>query len=88
VRLPVLSGKLDDLLALPLILSAIQWIQERVRPGWSMPGLQVIISATILFIVFEWILPQWSSRFVGDWTDGIAYGIGAWIFYRFMRGYE
>ncbi|MFQ6613941.1 MAG: hypothetical protein ACE5D1_03775 [Fidelibacterota bacterium] len=86
MRLPVLSGKLDDLLALPLILSFIQEFQRRSRPGWVMPGFQVLLSTIILFVVFEIFLPRSSARFTGDWSDGVAYGIGAWVFFRFMRG--
>jgi len=86
VRLPLISGKLDDVLALPLMLTGIQWIQRRLRPSWIMPGFQIVLSTMILFIVFEGLLPLFSSRFVADLTDGIAYGIGAWIFYRYLRG--
>ncbi len=79
---------LDDLLALPVILTLVvavqrQWIYR--NPRYVLSKWQVIFAVLYVTVLFEGILPALSPRYTRDAWDTLGYILGATIFYRFIN---
>jgi hypothetical protein len=88
VELPeYISGYVNDLLCLPLVLWSIlgilRWIH---RPKLIVLSPAKLIVAWIAFsLLFEWILPLRSPVYTADLLDVILYGVGALIFWWIQK---
>jgi hypothetical protein len=81
-----LSHYLNDVLAMPFVLSfsaLLQyWILQKQIFVPRLNGLMVLLSTSVLF---EWILPQFSSTYTSDLYDVLMYCIGWIIFETFIN---
>ena len=81
IFLPLAHCYLDDVLAMPLLLAVWRW--ER-RWWWQIPILRkrdILLFTLFLFFLFEIVLPQYSTAYTADWWDGLAYLVGAILFW-------
>lgn len=72
-----------DLLCMPVVLmlcllgaKLIKRQAQLVLKFWL-----IILIAVEFIVIFEIILPKYSSRYTGDWVDGLMYIAGAVVFY-------
>lgn len=79
---PLLFSYLDDLLAMPIVLTIILAV-ERIyfqNDSFVMP-LAWLAGAVVAFsIFFELLLPPIYSKHTADWLDVVAYTLGALVF--------
>ncbi|PSR55654.1 magnesium citrate secondary transporter [Adhaeribacter arboris] len=86
--LPFVHHYLDDLLAMPVILTLVvavqrQWVYR--TPRYILSKFQVMFAVVYVSFWFEVILPAFSVKYTRDAWDIIAYSLGALIFYRFIN---
>lgn len=72
-----------DVLCLPIVLSLSLAILRRVRttPTMLLSPLNVAVAFVYVSVLFEGVLPYYSSNYVADVFDLVAYGCGAIIYY-------
>lgn len=80
-----LSGYVDDILVIPIVLSLttilIRFFTK--NPSFRI-DLGMLITSVILFsIAFEWLLPRLSDRYTADFLDVLCYCAGAILYYCF-----
>lgn len=80
------SFYLTDLLCLPILLSLTlilvrRWFRGRVE---YLTLAQVVFVWLYLSVVFEWVLPSLSTRYVSDPLDVMYYAIGGLVFLFFQ----
>ena len=85
---PFVHYYLDDLLAIPVILTLVvavqrQWVYR--NPQYVLSKFQVIFAVVYISIWFEGIMPAFSGKYTRDFWDMLAYILGAWFFYRFVN---
>ena len=85
---PLVHAYLDDLLALPVILTLVvavqrQWVYR--NPRYILSKFQVIFAVVYVAVLFEGLLPALSASYTRDAWDVVAYAVGAGIFYRFIN---
>lgn len=81
IYLPFLHCYLDDVLAMPIILALWRW--ER-NWWWRIPTLRkrdILFLTCVVIVLFEGMLPHYSTSYTADWADGIAYGAGSILFW-------
>lgn len=80
---------LADILALPIIctisLKALQWIKNDATLYLS--SSKIFVTTIYLCIFFEWFLPKFSTKYISDLNDCIAYLIGGVIFWIYQKYY-
>lgn len=78
---------LDDLLVLPIILPfTLSLLRLIFRNEKLLLGLPLIITAIIMFtIVFELILPFYSSEYTRDYFDLLFYSLGGVMYWLYER---
>jgi len=75
-----------DLLCLPILLCISNYLLKKVTNRFhSFSLLHVVVAAAYITIVFELILPNFSSTYTSDWLDGLMYFIGAISHYLFTK---
>ena len=80
---PFLSSYLDDVLAMPLILTTILFTHRfflEKNQNYCLPVSHIIVSVIFISLVFEILLPGFSGRYTRDFFDIILYSIGAVLF--------
>jgi hypothetical protein len=83
VFIPLLFSYLDDLLAMPIVLTIIL-AAERIyfRNNSFVLPLGWVIGAVVAFsIFFELMLPPFFQKHTADWLDVVAYSVGAVVFH-------
>ena len=85
---PFVHAYLDDILALPVILTLVvavqrQWIYR--NPRYVLSKFQIIFALLYVTVLFEGILPALSARYTRDAWDILGYILGALIFYWFIN---
>lgn len=85
---PVVHNYLDDVLAMPVILTLAvaiqrQWVYR--NPEYILSKFQVAFAVFYVSILFEVILPLISIRYTRDYWDILAYTVGSLVFYRFIN---
>jgi maltodextrin utilization protein YvdJ len=85
---PFVHAYLDDILALPVILTLVvavqrQWIYR--NPSYVLSKFQVFFAVLYVSVLFEGILPALSARYTRDSWDIPGYILGALIFYWFIN---
>ncbi|MDQ4139229.1 MAG: magnesium citrate secondary transporter [Bacteroidota bacterium] len=86
--LPFVHHYLDDLLAMPVVLTLAvavqrQWVYRNAQ--YSLSKAQIIFAVFYVSVLFEGILPIFSAKYTRDAWDVLAYILGAWVFYRFIN---
>ncbi len=76
------AARLDDLVCLPLVLSAVLALHRLAgRPAaWRLPLRHGLLVATAYGLFFEFVLPRWDPRAVGDAGDIVCYAAGLVVF--------
>lgn len=79
----ILNNYVNDLLFLPLTLGAITyiicWLKKDVF--FELSFVFVFLLASFYSFYFEYYLPQFNSRYTGDWIDVILYFSGAFAYF-------
>jgi hypothetical protein len=78
---PLIDSYLDAFLCMPLLLGLWNW--ERAR-WWKLPALKPLdigLITCLAYAIFEYGYPYWSTAFVGDYRDGLAYCAGSLVFW-------
>jgi hypothetical protein len=87
VFIPLLFSYLDDLLAMPIVLTIIL-AAERIyfRNNNFVLPLGWVVGAVVAFSVFfELMLPPFSQKHTADWLDAVAYSVGAVLFHLIIN---
>jgi len=75
---------IDNLLAMPIILSLWQFEQIwlfRKGPAYRLSALEIFLATIYISIISEILFPLLSEDFRGDIVDVLVYFIGSIIFY-------
>lgn len=84
VSIPFVDQYLDNLLAMPIILTLLlaerQYLFKRGKQ-YRLPLLDVMLGTLFVAFVSEVLFPKLSDAFTGDWLDLVFYAIGSVIFY-------
>ncbi|MGK7391128.1 MAG: hypothetical protein ACNS60_12285 [Candidatus Cyclobacteriaceae bacterium M2_1C_046] len=82
--LPLIDSFLDNLLAMPVILTLL--LAERKylfkwKDYYRLTSLEVIIATLFIAFISEIVFPAFSDDFTGDWWDLLFLAMGGLIFY-------
>ncbi len=80
---PLISSYGDDLICLPLILSAVVWVHRRREKNFTLPRVQGVMVLLFFSLYFEGILPLFSKRAVADPWDLLMYFAG-WVTFEWL----
>ena len=74
----IVTNYANDLLYLPLVLGAIEFIIRQLKKdsSFGLPLGFVIFLAISYSIYFEYYLPKVNSRYTADWIDLFLYLVG------------
>ncbi|WP_461491609.1 hypothetical protein [Pontibacter sp. HJ8] len=77
---------LDDLLCLPLVLTASLFVL-RFFYGTQLRLSRYQVAFAVLYfaLAFEVFFPRFMPRYTGDWIDAVLYAAGGMLFYRFLN---
>ena len=77
---------LDDLLCLPLVLTATLFILRFFYgPQLRFSLYHVAFAVAYFTLAFEVLFPEFMPRYTADWVDGLLYAVGGIIFFRFLN---
>ena len=81
----IINNYLNDLLYIPLVIGAIEFIIRRVKKESSfiLPLGFIFFLACSYSLYFEYYLPKINPRYTADWIDVILYFLGG-IAYFFI----
>lgn len=84
VELGVVDSYLDNLLAMPIILTLL--LLERIylfkwKDYNKLTVTEIIIATAFIAFMSEVVFPAFSDKFTGDWLDVIFFFLGALIYY-------
>ncbi|CAG5086650.1 hypothetical protein [Parvicella tangerina] len=76
-----------DLLAIPLVLGLISVILKKytANPYFELSAIKVLFACTYFSLLFEWILPSYSSNYISDPIDVLCYFVGGGCYYHITR---
>ncbi|MGD1843867.1 MAG: hypothetical protein ACFB10_00560 [Salibacteraceae bacterium] len=83
IFLPYVHAYLDDIVALPITLTIALWVQRTWvfrNPGYVLNWKHIAFTVIYFGLVFEWLLPKWSTVHHADPFDLIAYSVGGVLF--------
>ncbi|MGO4289539.1 hypothetical protein [Chitinophaga sp. RAB17] len=83
---PLLNGYLTDFIAVPAMAHITLTFTCRFivrNNGYTYPLYYLLFIAAYTSVMFEWIMPQFSSRYTSDWWDVVTYFAGSLFYYRF-----
>lgn len=86
--IPFLNGYLDDVIAVPVIANLGLWFQRVfvIKSNYYvLAPAHVIFIVIYISVVFEWLLPCYSSTYTADYWDVLLYIIGGIFFYMVMN---
>ncbi|WP_243699189.1 hypothetical protein [Flavobacterium hiemivividum] len=84
VPLPdLVNNYVNDLLYLPLVLGAIEFIIRRLKNdnSFKLPITVVVFLASFYSFYFEYYLPTIDPRYTADWIDVVLYFLGGFAFF-------
>lgn len=84
----VVRFHLADVLALPLELTLILYFMRRWyfrQPSFVLPASWIVSTWVVFAVWFEVILPLFDHRATADPLDVLAYGVGGFIFWRWLN---
>lgn len=88
VPLPkLINNYANDLVCLPLALGVITYIIRWLKKDvfFELSFVFVILLSGFYSFYFEYYLPQFDSRYTGDWIDVILYFSGAFAYFFVER---
>lgn len=84
ISLPLIDNYLDNLLAMPIILTFLlveRRILFRRGKGYRLSAMDVVMATVYIVVIAEVIFPLFSDNFVTDWRDVIFYALGSLIYW-------
>lgn len=88
ISLPLFDDYLDNLVAMPIILT-IFLTEKRMLWGkgnnYKLPVLDIVLLTIYLSFISELVFPFLSNRFTADWLDVGCYVLGSYLFYKCMN---
>lgn len=83
-KLPAIDSYIDNLLAMPIILTLLLF--ERIYlfrwKGYDhLSKTEVLVATIFISLISELVFPIFSKEFRADWWDVLFYLVGALIFY-------
>lgn len=84
ISLPFIDSYLDNLLAMPIILTFLlveRRILFRRGKGYRLSAMDVVLATIYIVVIAEVVFPLLSDNFVTDWRDVIFYSLGSLIFW-------
>jgi hypothetical protein len=84
--IPGVHAYMDDLLCLPVVLTLVLSVFQKLRsPSFTFQASHIIFAALYFAFAFEWLLPKYSPAYVSDPWDVLCYSLGALVFYVFQN---
>lgn len=84
ITFPMFDRYLDNLLAMPIILSLLlverQYLFKRGK-AYRLSTLDVVVATVFIALISEIIFPLLSPKFTTDWWDVAFLALGSLIFY-------
>ncbi len=74
-----------DLIFIPVLLLSTKGASALAGHRIHLGGKQIAAAVIYAIVVFEWLLPVLSKKYVGDWVDVGAYAAGAGVFYLISK---
>jgi uncharacterized membrane protein AbrB (regulator of aidB expression) len=73
-----------DLLAIPLVLGATNFILKKYtsNPQHRLSVVKVLAACIYFSVLFEWILPAYSTQYTADTLDVVCYFIGGGMYFH------
>lgn len=88
VFIPVYHSYGDDLMAMPVVfglcLQVMRWMHP-LKNELIFTKKQLMIALVYFSVVFELVLPAFSSAYTADLIDVACYGIGTLVFFRWVN---
>lgn len=83
ITIPYFHYWANDLIAIPLILSLTVSLKRMIFQDihFTLSPIQIIFVFIYVSVLFELILPAYSSKYTGDLADVFCYGLGT-LFYQ------
>ncbi len=81
------SSYLDDIVVIPIILPIVQVLLRIIQKNqhYQLDFGMVLTTVLLLTIVFEIILPRYSTRYTSDYWDVFCYSLGALFYWKFQN---
>ncbi|MGZ5242428.1 MAG: magnesium citrate secondary transporter [Bacteroidia bacterium] len=90
--IPFVHAYADDICALPVLLTIASAGMSLVYFGkrstiytYRLSFFQVVFALIYCIVLFEFVLPHYSAKYVADYWDLAAYFSGAVIYYLFIN---
>ena len=83
IHFPMLDRYLDNLLAMPIILSLLMVERRyllRRKNSYRLSVMEIVIATGLIIIVAEIAFPLLSRDFTTDWWDVVFYSLGSLVF--------
>lgn len=77
------SSYFADFLCIPLLLSYTLFLIRKIKklPEFVLSWQMIVFATVYVSVVFEIVLPHYSTKFTGDLVDVVMYVLGGSIFY-------
>ncbi|MDQ3192323.1 MAG: magnesium citrate secondary transporter [Bacteroidota bacterium] len=87
IFIPFIHAYLDDFLCMPVVLTLTLYILQMIlkEERFRLSKYQVIFAIIYFSVMFELVLPAFSSKYTSDVMDIAAYLIGAFVFYKYIN---
>ncbi len=88
IFIPLIHSYLDDLLAMPVILGITLQVYRWIHPaknGFVFTKVQILVAVVYISLIFEVLLPMYSSTYVRDMWDVVCYALGAIYYFKFIN---
>jgi len=80
------NNHLNDLLIVPINMFAVQILWRIITSNTAFLNFGMITICVLFYAVFfEWLLPQFNSRYTADWWDVLCYVAGGVLFYLYQH---
>jgi len=82
-----LDNYLDDLVVMPIVLTGATVILRVITQNedFNVDVSMIVLAFVMYTVVFEFILPRFSTEYTSDYFDILCYGIGAVLYYFFSE---
>ena len=90
VDIGIINSYLTDLIAVPTMSHLGSYLISKIKYNnqiYTYPLSYLLITATVLSILMEFIMPKKSPNYVGDYIDCICYFLGILIYQYWHKPY-
>ncbi len=85
IFIPIVHSYLDDVLCSPIVLGFALFVQQQFtyrNSNYVLSRGMIVLFVLWYALIFEVLLPNYSSRYHADGWDVVAYAIGAYMFFK------